>query len=98
MALKIDYDELTGAVKKMQTAANNVQTTYGNMKTTVNSLVTNGYMEADSANAYVENFTSLLGPSMEELNELITSFHTQLTTICENFAEADRNIANAIQV
>lgn len=97
MALRIDYNGLTATVAQMQTAAANVQATYEDMQTTVNALVTNGYMEADSANTYVENFNSLLGPSMEDLNQLITSFHTQLTTICENFAEADRNIANAIK-
>lgn len=96
--LRIDYNAVTALTAQMQTAAGNVQTTYESMKTTVDSLVSNGYMEAEAATAYVDNFTSLMGPALEDLNELITSFYNQLNTICDNFADADAKIAQAIRV
>lgn len=96
--LRIDYNAVSSLTAQMQTAAENVQTTYESMKTTVNSLVSNGYMEAESATAYVDNFTSLMGPALEELNVLLTSFYNQLNTICDNFAEADASIAKAIRI
>lgn len=98
MALKISYNELTALTARMEKAAENIQTTYENMETTVNSLVENGYMEAEAATTYVNNFTSMLGPSITELNTLVVSFYTQLNTICENFAEVDKNIASAIGI
>ena len=55
------------------------------------------FEKADSANTYVANFTSLLGPAMTELNTIGVSFYTQLNTICENFAEVDKQIADAIR-
>lgn len=98
MALRISYNELTALTAQMEKAAEAVMTTYESMESTVNSLIDNGYMEAEAATTYVNNFTSLLGPSMTELNTLIVSFYTQLNTICENFAEVDKNIASAIGV
>ena len=96
--LRIDYNAVTALTAQMQTAAGNVQTTYESMKTTVDSLISNGYMEAEAATAYVDNFTSLMGPALEDLNELITSFYNQLNTICDNFADVDAKIAQAIRV
>lgn len=66
------------------------------MTTTVSSLVSNGYMEAESATAYVEEFKNMLGPDIESLSELINQFYTQLSQICQNFAEADANIADML--
>ncbi|MBQ9935586.1 MAG: hypothetical protein IJO70_07060 [Lachnospiraceae bacterium] len=96
MALKISYNELTVLTGKMEKEAENIMTVYESMLTAVNSLVENGYMEAESANTYVNNFTSLLGPSITELNSLVVSFYTQLNTICDNFCEVDKQIAAAI--
>ena len=97
MALKISYNELSALTGQMEKAAENVMTVYETMLTTVNALVENGYMEAESANTYVDNFTSLVGPSITELNSLVVSFYTQLNTICENFCEVDKQIAAAIR-
>ncbi len=97
MALKISYSELTALTGQMEKEAGNIMEVYESMLTTVNSLVDNGYMEAESANSYVENFTSLIGPSITELNSLVVSFYTQLNTICDNFAEVDAQIASAIR-
>ncbi|MBE5953203.1 MAG: hypothetical protein E7257_03505 [Lachnospiraceae bacterium] len=97
MALKISYTELTALTGQMEKAAENIMTVYDSMLTAVNSLVENGYMEAESANSYVDNFTSLIGPSITELNSLVVSFYTQLNTICDNFADVDAQIAAKIR-
>ncbi len=97
MALKISYNELTALSGQMEKAAENIMTVYDSMLATVNALVDNGYMEAEAATTYVNNFTSLLGPSITELNTLVVSFYTQLNTICDNFAEVDAQIASAIR-
>ena len=97
MALKISYNELSVLTGRMEKEANNIMEVYDSMLTAVNSLVDNGYMEAESANTYVDNFTSLIGPSITELNSLLVSFYTQLNTICDNFAEVDAQIAAKIR-
>ena len=96
MALKISYVELSRLSGNMKKDAEKIMAVYDTMLTTVNSLVENGYMEAESANAYVGNFTSLIGPAITELNSLVVAFYTQLDTICENFAEIDRQVSEAI--
>ena len=54
MALKISYNELSALSGRMEKEATNIMSVYESMLTTVNSLVSNGYMEAESANTYVE--------------------------------------------
>ena len=97
MALKISYNELSALSGRMEKEATNIMSVYESMLTTVNSLVSNGYMEAESANTYVDNFTSLIGPSILELNTLLVKFYTQLNTICDNFADVDAQIAAKIR-
>lgn len=94
--LRVDYMAVEGLVSDMKTYEASIETTYTDMKTTVESLVNNGYMEAEAANAYVNEFTEMLGPDVEKLAELIGKFSTQLTQICENFAEADAAIASML--
>ncbi len=96
VCLKIDYASVQGLVDDMKTYETQVEELYSDMTTIVQSLVTNGYMEADSANAYVSEFTEMLGPDIENLSELLTTFHTQLSEICENFKDADAQIAKML--
>ena len=98
MALRINYNELASLSGQMEQAAGNIMAIYENMLNTVNSLVENGYMEAEAATTYINTFTSLLGPSMTDLNTLVVAFYTQLNTICENFAEVDKQISGSIGV
>ena len=51
---------------------------------------------SDMTTAYVEEFKNMLGPDIESLSELINQFYTQLSQICQNFAEADANIADML--
>ena len=74
-----------------------VERIYEEMDNTVKSLVNNGYMEAESANAYVAEFEDLLGPDIKKLSQLIQSFYKQLNDICNNFEEADAKIAEMLK-
>jgi uncharacterized protein YukE len=74
-----------------------VEEIYDEMDNTVKSLVNNGYMDAESANAYVSEFEELLGPDIKKLSQLIQSFYKQLDDICNNFEEADAKIADMLK-
>ena len=94
--LRVDYVEVERLIGDMKGYETEIESTYSEMSTTVESLVNNGYMEADSANAYVNEFKQLLGPDIQKLSELINQFYTQLSQICENFSEADSKIAGML--
>ena len=87
--LRVDYAAVEGLIGDMKGYEGNIEDLYSDMTTTVGSLVSNGYMEAESATAYVEEFKNMLGPDIESLSDLINQFYTQLSQICQNFAEAD---------
>lgn len=94
--LRVDYAAVEGLIGDMKGYEGNIEDLYLDMTTTVGSLVSNGYMEAESATAYVEEFKNMLGPDIESLSDLINQFYTQLSQICQNFAEADANIADML--
>lgn len=94
--LKINYMEVENLIGDMKGYEEEIEGVYADMKTTVESLVNNGYMEAESATAYVAEFKQILGPNIESLSELINSFYTQLSQICENFEEMDKKIADGM--
>ncbi len=94
--LRVDYEAVQELIEDMKGYEADIESTYSDMTTTVKSLVDKGYMEADSANAYVEEFTEMLGPDIESLSELINKFYTQLSQVCQNFADADAKIAGML--
>ena len=94
--LRVDYEAVQELIEDVKGYEADRESTYSDMTTTVKSLVDKGYMEADSANAYVEEFTEMLGPDIESLSELINKFYTQLSQVCQNFADADAKIAGML--
>lgn len=94
--LRVDYEAVQELIEDMKGYEADIESTYSDMTTTVKSLVDKGYMEADSANAYVDEFTEMLGPDIEKLSELINKFYTQLSQVCQNFADADAKIAGML--
>lgn len=96
MALRVDYVQVEGLINQMKACEENISEIYTDMHTTVESLVNNGYMEAEAANAYVDEFTEMLAPDIENLKELVAEYYAQLSKICANFAEADAKIAQAL--
>lgn len=94
--LRVDYEAVQELIEDMKGYEADIESTYSDMTTTVKSLVDKGYMEADSANAYVDEFTEMLGPDIESLSELINKFYTQLSQVCQNFADADAKIAGML--
>ena len=59
--LRVDYAAVEGLIGDMKGYEGNIEDLYSDMTTTVGSLVSNGYMEAESATAYVEEFKNMLG-------------------------------------
>ena len=94
--LRVDYVQVESLITDMKSCEANVENIYEEMTNTVSSLVNNGYMEADAATAYVEEFKQMLGPDIENLSDLITRFHSQLSQVCQNFAEADSKLAKML--
>ena len=58
--LRVDYAAVEGLIGDMKGYEGNIEDLYSDMTTTVSSLVSNGYMEAESATAYVEEFKNML--------------------------------------
>ncbi|MCM1082592.1 MAG: WXG100 family type VII secretion target [Clostridium sp.] len=94
--LRVDYVAVQEIIQNIMTYESDVESKYGDMTTAVESLVNNGYMEAEAATAYVDEFKQMLGPDVEDLAEMLGTFHTQLTQICQNFADADAKIAGML--
>jgi WXG100 family type VII secretion target len=95
--LRVEYDSVRSIIGNMKDYESEVEEIYDEMDNTVKSLVNNGYMEAESANAYVSEFEELLGPDIKKLSQLIQSFYKQLDDICNNFEEADAKIADMLK-
>lgn len=94
--LRIDYERLNGLVNDMRICEIDIENIYSDMRLTVSSLIHNGYMEAEAATAYVNEFNSLLAPDIESLKTLISDYYTQLNNICNAFAEADNKMSQML--
>lgn len=94
--LRVDYVAVENLIGNMKEYETEIEGVYSDMTTAVESLVNNGYMEAESATAYVSEFKQILGPDIEKLSELINQFYTQLSQVCQNFADADSKIAGML--
>lgn len=93
--LSIDYDGVEAVISDMKTYEEDINTIYADMAATVESLVGNGYMEAETADAYTAEFKALVGPDIEELSEVLSVFYTQLAQTTQIFAEHDSTKAGS---
>lgn len=90
--LTVNYDMLEDVtVVGLKNCATKVGNIREEMKATVNSLAQ--YMEAESAQMYIHEFEELVGPNIQAMEELITSYYQQLQDIANCFAERDRKLA-----
>ncbi|MBQ8167625.1 MAG: hypothetical protein IJZ96_11435 [Lachnospiraceae bacterium] len=89
-SLIVDVDSLTGeTIPAMQLVKTEIDTAHTNMKAAVQSLVNDGYMDSETATAYVEEFETLLSPDIQALSTLVESYYTQLGNVCTNFVNGD---------
>lgn len=93
--LKVDYQGLEDdTVVQLKNCETRLQTTYEEMNSTVSSLTQ--YMEADTATAYINEFTQLVGPSIESMETIVKEYYTQLQDIAARFAEVDDKISSSL--
>ena len=96
-SLIVDVENLTGVtITSMQTLKGEVDTAHENMKNAVQKMVDNGYMDSETAIAYVDEFKELISSDLLTLSTLIESYYTQLGQICESFLEGDASMASGI--
>ena len=94
-SLRVDVDNLTSVtITSMQQEKTKLYSCYEDMASAVQSLVDNEYMQSQAANAYVEEFNSLIKPDVEALSNMVETYYTQLSQICEAFTEGDRALAD----
>lgn len=95
--LVVNTENLQGVtIPAMQASKTDLEDSYTRMKGIVNGLVVNGYMESETAQAYVDEFSTLLAPDIEKLTALIESYYTQLGQICDGFAAHDQGMAREL--
>lgn len=88
--LYINYEGVDSVVNDMRTYEENINTIYSDMSATVESLVNNGYMEAETADAYINEFKELVGPDIIKMSEVLSTFYTQLAQVKQLFIDHDR--------
>lgn len=94
--ISLNYTQIYDIASDISTNRENISTEYETITTTVNSLVDNGYMSAETATAYVNQFTTMLGPAIEELLGLLQAYSNNLITTADNFQRIDREIADLL--
>lgn len=94
--ISLSYEQIESIVGSMQKNEANIADEYDTMSSVVKSLVTDGYMSAESANRYVEEFTALLAPDINTLLDMLEEFHTQLQKIAEMFKTVDETVAASL--
>jgi len=92
----LNYSQIYEIASNISTNRENISTEYETITTTVNSLVDNGYMSAETATAYVNQFTTMLGPAIEELLELLQVYSNNLVATADNFQRIDHTIADSL--
>ncbi len=94
MPIKLDYSNLEQKMSKMSNCSSKLEEVFADMKDTVSSLVEQGYMEAETANACVNEFDTIMSPDLEDLVDLIDEYQKQLKQICEAFQNADKTLTS----
>ena len=94
--LRVDYPQVENIKGQMLAIEKKVEASYDVMDTAVSSLVNNGYMDGDAAQAYVDEFRNMLSPDLQALEELITTYAKQLGEVCDIIRDADKQLASMI--
>ncbi len=94
--LRLDYRQVMNVIDDMKACEKKVEEAYELMTGDVNSLRDKGYMDGESAGAYINEFKEMLSPEMEALSELVGRYYKQLSEICSNFADCDAKLAQAL--
>lgn len=93
--LIVDYEKLeSDTVAGLKTCETKVGDVFDDMKFIVNSL--SQYMEAESAQSYIHEFEQLVGPSIQDMEKLISSYYKQLQDVAEYFANKDTTMSQKI--
>lgn len=96
-SLRIDYQGLEDdTISRLKKCESRLGITYDQMNTTVSSLTQ--YMEADTATAYINEFTQLVGPSIESMETIVREYYIQLQQILDRFDEVDGKITANLAV
>lgn len=95
--LIVDSDSLTTiTIPAMKRHQESISTCYEDMKAAVQSLVDNGYMQSETAEAYVTEFTTLVAPDVQELCSMVGTYYTQLQQISDSFLQVDATMAGSL--
>lgn len=94
MPIKLDYTTLEEKMSKMSNCSLKLEEVFADMKDAVSSLVEQGYMEAETASACVNEFDTIMAPDLEDLVDLIDDYQKQLKQICEAFQNADKALTS----
>ena len=93
--LEVNYEAIAQeTIPAMKKAENDIEAIYNHMDKAVKSM--KGYMQAESADAYEQEFITLLGPDIKKLEELISEYYTQLNQVVKNFEELDKEMHDMI--
>ena len=93
--IEVNYEAIEqDTIPAMQRAESDIEALYNHVDKAVKSL--KGYMEAESAEAYVTEFESLLGPDIKKLEELTSEYYQQLQQVVKNFADLDKEMHDMI--
>jgi len=93
--LIVDYEKLeSDTVAGLKRCEVKVENVYEDMKSIVSSLTQ--YMEAESAQSYIHEFEQLVGPSIQDMEKLISSYNKQLQDVAEYFANKDTTMSQKI--
>lgn len=94
MPIKLDYTTLEEKMSKMGNCSLKLEEVFADMKDTVSSLVEQGYMEAETATACINEFDTIMAPDLGDLVDLIDEYKKQLKQICEAFQNADKALTS----
>lgn len=93
--LRVDYEGLENdTIVRLKNCERRISDTYEQMYSQVSSL--RQYMEAKAAEAYINEFTELVGPSIESMETIVNEYYTQLQQIATRFAEVDDKLSQSI--
>lgn len=98
MKIELSYSQINDLADQINTNKGSIESEYETITATVHSLVDAGYMSAESATAYVNQFTTILGPEIEELIVLLETYRNNLIASAEGFQNLDHEIANALGI
>lgn len=88
--LKIDYESLASSAKTLADQGDIFEDCITTMSTTINALP--DIWEADTCDKYVEQYNDVK-PTLDKVRTMIQDMSEQMTTISNNFSNADSDMA-----